>query len=492
MPGQYSGGPAIRRTSWRANTATHLAGLALALLAFAAQRQAPTSPAVGGLYALPILLGPWTTWQRYTPAATLLSIALATAGSVGFGSGTLPAFAGETVPMIVALTLVGIVIARFSARQRARDDATVQLRDVKRALDQAAIVATTDVRGHITYANDKFCEISGYSRDELIGQDHRIINSGHHTKEFIRELWVTIANGKVWHGELQNRAKDGHPYWVDTTIVPFLDERGKPFQYIAIRADVTARKQAEERVRQQAALARVGQMAAVVAHEVRNPLAGIKGAMQVLIGRRAKDDEELQVLRDIVARVDSLNDLISDLMLFARPRPPQLADVELLHLAGEAVTMARRDPSGQGLDIRVEGDVVTVRADADLVRATLLNLLLNAGQALGGHGQVSVRVTQPDGQASIQVRDNGPGVPEALRDQVFEPFFTTKARGGGLGLAIARRTAEIHGGTVTLACPASGGTVVTLTLPGSANPDANPDATPDQARGNGRPAAART
>src|SRR4029078_9023967 len=112
------------------------------------------------------------------------------------------------------------------------------------------------------------------------------------------------------------------------------------------------------------------QMAAVVAHEVRNPLAGIKGAMQVLIGRRAKDDEELQVLRDIVARVDSLTGLISALMLFARPRPPQLADVELLHLAGEAVTMARRDPSGQGLDIRVEWDAATVRADDALGAAS--------------------------------------------------------------------------------------------------------------------------
>jgi PAS domain S-box-containing protein len=456
----------------------------LALLAFAVQRQTPSSPAVGGLYALPILLGPWTTWQRYAPAATLLSIVLATAGSLGFGAGTLAAFGGETVPMIVALALIGVVIARFSARQRARDDATVQLRDVKRALDQAAIVATTDVRGRITYVNDKFCEISGYSRDELLGQDHRIINSGHHSKEFIRELWVTIANGEVWHGELQNRAKDGQPYWVDTTIVPFLDERGKPFQYIAIRADITARKQAEERLRQQAALARVGQMAAVVAHEVRNPLAGIKGAMQVLIGRRAKDDEELRVLRDIVARVDSLNDLISDLMVFARPRSPQLADVDLTHLAGEAVTMARRDPSAQGLDIRVEGGAATVHADAELVRGTLLNLLLNAGQALGGHGQVTVRVAQADGDASIQVQDNGPGIPEPLRNQVFEPFFTTKARGGGLGLAIARRTAEIHGGAVTLTCPVSGGTVVTLTLPGSANPD--------QTRGSDRPAAART
>jgi len=467
---------------------TPLAGLTLALLAFAAQRQTPSSPAVGGLYALPILLSPWTTWQRYPLAAALLSIALATLGSVGFGAGTLAAFGGETLPMIVALALIGIVIARFSARQRARDDATVQLRDVKRALDQAAIVATTDVRGRITYVNDKFCEISGYSRDELLGQDHRIINSGHHPKEFIRDLWVTIANGEVWHGELQNRAKDGHPYWVDTTIVPFLDERGKPFQYIAIRADITARKQAEERLRQQAALARVGQMAAVVAHEVRNPLAGIKGAMQVLIGRRAKDDDEVRVLRDIIARVDSLNDLISDLMVFARPRSPQLAEVELTRLVTEAVTMARRDPAGQALDIRVEGATASVRADADLVRATLLNLLLNAGQALGGHGHVTVRVARSAAQASIEVRDNGPGIPEALREQVFEPFFTTKARGGGLGLAIARRTAEIHGGTVTLECPASGGTVVTLTLPGSANPGASPDHT----RGSDRPVAART
>jgi two-component system, sporulation sensor kinase A len=348
---------------------------------------------------------------------------------------------------------------------RSDPNLTGNLDDLRYALDQSAIVATTDTRGIITFVNEKFCQISKYSRAELLGQDHRILNSGYHPKEFMRNLWVTIANGRIWRGEIRNRAKDGSFYWVDTTIVPFLDERGKPYQYTAIRYEITDRKRTEEKLREQEALARLGQMAAVVAHEIKNPIAGIRGALQVIGARMPSDSRDKPVVGEIIARLDSLNVIVHDLLVFARPRPPQLQPVPLGSLLAGTTDLLRRDPAYAGLEVAVSGEEAVVLADPEQLQIAFQNIVINAAQAMNGSGRVQIVLSRENGFWRIAFGDQGPGMPLEVRTQAFEPFFTTKHRGTGLGLPIARRIVEAHGGKIEIDVPGSGGTVVAIWLP---------------------------
>jgi len=478
-----------------------------------------------------------------------------------------------------------------------------ELADLKFALDESAIVARTDQRGIITYVNDKFCEISKFSRDELIGQDHRIINSGFHPKEFIRNIWSTIANGKTWHGELRNRAKDGSIYWVDTTIVPFLDEHGKPFQYIAIRFDVTERKLADERIRQQAslldnardailvcdlaydiiywnkgaesiygwtleealgcsieqilfggedtrfddirdAIARtaewkaelvqqtkdkkkivvesrwtlvrndigqpdyiliintditeqkrteehllraqrmesIGTLAGGIAHDLNNILSPITMAVDMLQLKTtdAADEKWLSLIRE---SADRGADLIKQVLTFARGLEGERILVQTKHVVKDLVSILKETlPRSITLRHEIPGDLWPVSADPTQIHQVLMNICLNARDAITGGGQIKIVVqnvylddnyarvnldASPGRYVLVSVEDSGVGMSAETLDRIFDPFFTTKAigHGTGLGLATALTIVKSHGGFINVYSEAGKGSKFSVYLP---------------------------
>jgi signal transduction histidine kinase len=223
-------------------------------------------------------------------------------------------------------------------------------------------------------------------------------------------------------------------------------------------------KAAEARLRQQAALTNLGQLTAVVAHEVRNPLAGLRGTLQVLASRRPDDLRERDVINTMIARIDALNAKLTDLLVYARPIDPTLQRVDVGALVHDAVASARAaSRSGSG-PVEVSGDSVAVRADPDMLRPALLNLLLNACQA-GGERPVTVDISRERHTCSVRILDRGPGIPTHVRAHLFEPFCTTKPEGTGLGLSVVKRLIEMQNGTVRVADREGGGTVAELRLP---------------------------
>ncbi|MDU1843967.1 MULTISPECIES: PAS domain S-box protein [Niallia] len=346
------------------------------------------------------------------------------------------------------------------------EESVREVSDITYALEQSSIIAFTDKRGIITKVNSKFCEISGYTREELIGKTHRIVNSGYHSKEFFRNVWQTIAQGEIWKGEIRNKRKDGTYYWVDTTIVPFLDKNNKPYQYLAIRNDITEKKRTEEVLHRQDKLAAVGQLAAGVAHEIRNPLTSIKGYAEFLsMDETEKDRQEyFDIILDEIERVNSI---VEEFMLLSKPTVSVLERKPLLPIIDNVVSILdyQLRKSKIKLNRIYEEPNLFVECDENKLKQVFLNFIKNAVEAMPNGGSIEITVKREDEDITIMIKDSGIGMSKEQIKKLGEPFFTTKKDGNGLGLMVSFKIIENLNGKVYIDSEQNKGTSFHITLP---------------------------
>ena len=340
--------------------------------------------------------------------------------------------------------------------------------DLRHALDNSSIVAFTDAKGTITYVNDKFCEISKYSREELVGQNHRIINSGHHPKEFFVNLWTTIVSGKTWKGEVKNRAIDGSDYWVLTTIVPFMTPKGRPFKYVAIGTDIIEQKLAQEQTERNHAtlihsekMASLGELAAGIAHELGNPLATILGRvefqeMQLRAGNRS-DEEILTTFKTITGLCDRMTAIIRGMRALSRDGtndPFHKTSVGRLINDVLGFTCESFKKHGIATHTGEVDDKVEISCQETQISQVFVNLINNAKDAilLLDERWIKIEVLDCPNTVEIAVTDSGKGISKKLHEKVMEPFFTTKdmGKGSGLGLSVSTTIIKNHGGSLRI------------------------------------------
>lgn len=341
-----------------------------------------------------------------------------------------------------------------------------QLSDQKYALDQAAIVAATDAKGIITYVNDKFCEVSGYEREELVGKTHQIINSKTHPKSFFINLWKTISSGKVWRGEVCNRGKNGQLYWVYTTIVPFLDEQGKPIQYLSIRYEITELKQAQQVIQQQheklvaaSRLSAIGEMSAAITHEINNPLGVILGRVEMMKSMLADKELDREGLLKMVDHIDvtghRIAKIVNSMKTMAHHQeeePPQRVSIK--SILEDALDLCLHRFERHGIQIKKANidQNLYVECRSHQIVQVLVNLLNNSFDAISNKTEkwVQIEVRSNNDNLEILVSDCGSGIPEEVQRKMFNPFFSTKTvqYGTGLGLSISQSLLQKNGGTL--------------------------------------------
>ncbi len=327
-----------------------------------------------------------------------------------------------------------------------------------------------DRNGVIQDINDAFTRRYGWTREEVIGQTPRLIRSRHTTNDTYKRMWAQIldpAKG-YWRGELINRTKDGRELPVTLMITAVRDAKRDVIGYVSNAVDLSPQLALQSRVAQSEALAHLGEMAAVVAHEIRNPLGSIvMAAKQLAAGRLAKDDRELvlKVLRDESQR---LNETLTNFLSYARPRDLKLSPSDVNALVGEVfklVDSTRPLTRAMGSKLPLDERLEPFPIDSDQVRQVVWNIGLNAVQALDGRGTLNVETGRSDGTCFIRVADTGPGIPESALADIFKPFHTTKTQGTGLGLAVADRIVKAHGGRIEVDSTVGEGTSFTVFLP---------------------------
>ncbi|GEM_PF-1857780 len=355
-----------------------------------------------------------------------------------------------------------------------------QLKFLTNAVEHSPVsIVLTDAEGNITYVNPKFTEVTGYTFEEAIGKNPRILKSGVHDMEFYRQMWETLKSGHEWHGEFCNKRKDGGLYWELASISPILDKTGSVVNFVAVKEDITEKKKAEEDRFLLDKLKSLGVLAGGIAHDFNNLLTGIIGNIS-LASTQAKDNPALQKrLDETLKAAERGAGLSAQLLVFAKGGEPvkKAFDIEkLIHdiadfiLAGSSITLN----ISAGLSVNQE-KLWSVDGDRNLISQCIANIILNAKQAMHGSGKIDIIIQNANflqddpflqGKfVKIILKDNGPGMSSDVVSRIFEPYFTTKEAGSGLGLATAHSIVQKHGGVMLVSSELGMGTTFTIYLP---------------------------
>ncbi len=337
------------------------------------------------------------------------------------------------------------------------------------ALNHTALVSMTDIKGKITYANEKFVQVSQYPLKELLGKNHRILKSGDQPDDLFVDLWKTISGGRVWRGEIKNKAKDGSFYWVDTAIAPILNHRGKPERYISVRFVITERKREE--------VAR-SQFVSLASHQLRTPLSVIRNALSSLrisigSGLSGYDREDFQSAeRATVAMAETIETLLRLSQLQAGKIGLSVARIGLDALFKNLALDFRQqyEAKNQRLACACPRGL-SVESDERLLREILHNLLSNAIKYSADGTDIRLKATQRGGSVRIDVVDVGMGIPDHEQGQVFSMFFRggnvidAEIAGTGLGLYLVRSLAQLLTADISFVSTPGEGTTFSLVLP---------------------------